>query len=212
MGTGEGNHNVEPKTGVASGSREGQPQTRVRPKHGKCRGRFQNSKCNSHIALALKFSEKKKNFTTYGNRSPSLGPFQSHQRLAPLAIQALNGSEWGGERRDGARRGHGFAGQNCAGAARSRGGIRRGSVSAGAWAAARRERKRLRNAEEARMATPSGKTMIPNPQASKRALSREASSEVPSKRKNSNPTSTLPRPSGPFVEGSIVRIAMENFL
>ncbi|CAO2584998.1 Structural maintenance of chromosomes protein 5 [Lemmus lemmus] len=62
------------------------------------------------------------------------------------------------------------------------------------------------------MATPSGKTMIPNPQASKRALSREASSEVPSKRKNSNPTSTLPRPSGPFVEGSIVRIAMENFL
>ncbi|KAK7805107.1 hypothetical protein U0070_002029 [Myodes glareolus] len=62
------------------------------------------------------------------------------------------------------------------------------------------------------MATPSGKTMIPNPQASKRALSREASSEVPSKRKTSNPTSTLPRPSGPFVEGSIVRIAMENFL
>lgn len=131
----------------------------------------------------------------------------SHQRFARLAIQALIGSGWGGE-----GRGHGFAGQNCAGAARSRGGVRRGSVSAGAWAAARRERKRLRNAEEARMATPSGKTMIPNPQASKRALSREASSEVPSKRKNSNPTSTLPRPSGPFVEGSIVRIAMENFL
>lgn len=62
------------------------------------------------------------------------------------------------------------------------------------------------------MATPSGKTMIPNPQASKRTLSSEASSEVPSKRRNSNPTSTLPRPSGPFVEGSIVRIAMENFL
>ncbi|XP_055469918.1 structural maintenance of chromosomes protein 5 isoform X1 [Psammomys obesus] len=62
------------------------------------------------------------------------------------------------------------------------------------------------------MATPSGKAAIPNPQASKRALPRDASSEVPSKRKNSNPTSTLPRPSEPFVEGSIVRIAMENFL
>ncbi|XP_021517886.1 structural maintenance of chromosomes protein 5 isoform X2 [Meriones unguiculatus] len=62
------------------------------------------------------------------------------------------------------------------------------------------------------MATPSGKAAIPNPQASKRALPRDAPSEVPSKRKNSNPTSTLPRPSEPFVEGSIVRIAMENFL
>ncbi|CAH6972095.1 Smc5 [Phodopus roborovskii] len=62
------------------------------------------------------------------------------------------------------------------------------------------------------MATPSGKPATVNPQASKRALPRDASSEVPSKKKNSNPTSTLPRPSGPFVEGSIVRIAMENFL
>ncbi|XP_052618687.1 structural maintenance of chromosomes protein 5 isoform X1 [Peromyscus californicus insignis] len=62
------------------------------------------------------------------------------------------------------------------------------------------------------MATPSGRAATPNPQASKRAFPRDASSEVPSKRKNSNPTSTLPRPSGSFVEGSIVRIAMENFL
>ncbi|EDM13015.1 SMC5 structural maintenance of chromosomes 5-like 1 (yeast) (predicted), isoform CRA_a [Rattus norvegicus] len=62
------------------------------------------------------------------------------------------------------------------------------------------------------MATPSGKAAAPNPQASKRSLPRDASSEFPSKRKNSNPTSTLPRPSGLFVEGSIVRIAMENFL
>ncbi|KAL6092464.1 hypothetical protein STEG23_022810 [Scotinomys teguina] len=49
----------------------------------------------------------------------------------------------------------------------------------------------------------------PNPPASKRPFPRDASSEVPSKRKSSNQTSTLPRP---FVEGSIVRIAMENFL
>ncbi|XP_021007399.1 structural maintenance of chromosomes protein 5 isoform X1 [Mus caroli] len=62
------------------------------------------------------------------------------------------------------------------------------------------------------MATPSGKAAPPNPQVSKRSLPRDASSEVPSKRKNSNPTPTLPRPSGTFVEGSIVRIAMENFL
>uniref|UniRef100_A0A8C6GZ28 Structural maintenance of chromosomes protein 5 n=1 Tax=Mus spicilegus TaxID=10103 RepID=A0A8C6GZ28_MUSSI len=62
------------------------------------------------------------------------------------------------------------------------------------------------------MATPSGKAAPPNPQVSKRSLPRDASSEVPSKRKNSNPLPTLPRPSGTFVEGSIVRIAMENFL
>lgn len=173
-------------------------------KHGKCGGRFQNSRCNSHIALALKFSEKKI------PKRVGIGPLvsvpssrTSGQHLWPFRPRPTVG---------GAGRGHSFAGQNCAGAARSQGGVRRGSVSAGAGAAARRERKRLRNAEEARMATPSGRTMIPNPQASKRALSREASSEVPSKRKNSNPTSTLPCPSGPFVEGSIVRIAMENFL
>lgn len=58
----------------------------------------------------------------------------------------------------------------------------------------------------------SGKAAPPNPQVSKRSLPRDASSEVPSKRKNSNPLPTLPRPSGTFVEGSIVRIAMENFL
>lgn len=40
-------------------AREGQSQIRTRPKHGKRRGRFQNSKCNSHIALKLKLSEKK---------------------------------------------------------------------------------------------------------------------------------------------------------
>ncbi|KAL1788264.1 structural maintenance of chromosomes protein 5 isoform X2 [Sigmodon hispidus] len=62
------------------------------------------------------------------------------------------------------------------------------------------------------MATPSVKAATPNPQASKRALPRDASSEVPSKRKNLIPTSALSRPSGLFVEGSIVRIAMENFL
>uniref|UniRef100_H9Z6R6 Structural maintenance of chromosomes protein 5 n=1 Tax=Macaca mulatta TaxID=9544 RepID=H9Z6R6_MACMU len=62
------------------------------------------------------------------------------------------------------------------------------------------------------MATPSKKTSTPSPQASKRALPRDPSSEVPSKRKN--PASQLPlvQSSGPFVEGSIVRISMENFL
>uniref|UniRef100_A0A671EF33 Structural maintenance of chromosomes protein 5 n=1 Tax=Rhinolophus ferrumequinum TaxID=59479 RepID=A0A671EF33_RHIFE len=58
------------------------------------------------------------------------------------------------------------------------------------------------------MATPSGKTSTPTPLASKRAAPRDPSSEVPSKRKSSAP----PLPAGPFVEGSIVRIAMENFL
>ncbi|XP_007937716.1 structural maintenance of chromosomes protein 5 [Orycteropus afer afer] len=70
------------------------------------------------------------------------------------------------------------------------------------------------------MATPSRKTSTPNVQASKRVLPRDPSSEIPSKRKSSAPstlppTSLLPVPlhsSGPFVEGSIVRIAMENFL
>ncbi|XP_075416668.1 structural maintenance of chromosomes protein 5 isoform X1 [Tenrec ecaudatus] len=68
------------------------------------------------------------------------------------------------------------------------------------------------------MAAPSGKTSTPSPQTSKRVLPRDPSSEIPSKRRTSAP-STLPslppappQPSGPFVEGSIVRIAMENFL
>ncbi|XP_053430794.1 structural maintenance of chromosomes protein 5 isoform X2 [Nycticebus coucang] len=62
------------------------------------------------------------------------------------------------------------------------------------------------------MATPSRKTSTPTPGASKRALSRDSSSEVPSKRKNSAPQPALLPSSGPFVEGSIVRISMENFL
>ncbi|XP_054357680.1 structural maintenance of chromosomes protein 5 isoform X4 [Pongo pygmaeus] len=82
----------------------------------------------------------------------------------------------------------------------------------GVWAAGRWERKSLWVAEEARMATPSKKTSTPSPQASKRALPRDPSSEVPSKRKNSAPQLPLLQSSGPFVEGSIVRISMENFL
>uniref|UniRef100_A0A8D2IEK4 Structural maintenance of chromosomes protein 5 n=1 Tax=Urocitellus parryii TaxID=9999 RepID=A0A8D2IEK4_UROPR len=63
------------------------------------------------------------------------------------------------------------------------------------------------------MATPSRKTANPSPLASKRAFPRDPSSEVPSKRKNlAPPPSSLLQSSGPFVEGSIVRIAMENFL
>uniref|UniRef100_A0A2K6AJ47 Structural maintenance of chromosomes protein 5 n=1 Tax=Mandrillus leucophaeus TaxID=9568 RepID=A0A2K6AJ47_MANLE len=62
------------------------------------------------------------------------------------------------------------------------------------------------------MATPSKKTSTPSPQASKRALPRDPSSEVPSKRKNPAPQLPLVQSSGPFVEGSIVRISMENFL
>lgn len=158
----------------------------------------------------LKFSEKK---IPQGNRTSSLSPFQPHRQSASPASRArIGGGRRGGARRGETGRGLGFAGQNRAGAARPRGGVRRGSVSAGAWSAARRERKPPRKVEEARMATPSGRAATPNPQASKRAFPRDASSEVPSKRKNSNPTSTLPRPSGSFVEGSIVRIAMENFL
>ncbi|XP_054439010.1 structural maintenance of chromosomes protein 5 isoform X2 [Pteronotus mesoamericanus] len=62
------------------------------------------------------------------------------------------------------------------------------------------------------MATSSRKTTTPSPLASKRALPRDPSSEVPSKSsKSSAPPLPLPS-SGPFVEGSIVRIAMENFL
>ncbi|XP_008568269.1 PREDICTED: structural maintenance of chromosomes protein 5 [Galeopterus variegatus] len=60
------------------------------------------------------------------------------------------------------------------------------------------------------MAPPSRKTSAPGPLASKRALPRDPSSEVPSKRNNSAPP--LLQTSGPFVEGSIVRILMENFL
>ncbi|KAM9207536.1 structural maintenance of chromosomes protein 5 isoform 2-T2 [Dugong dugon] len=70
------------------------------------------------------------------------------------------------------------------------------------------------------MATPSRRTSTPSSQASKRVLPRDPSSEVPSKRKSSAPSTLPPTPllppplrsSGPFVEGSIVRIAMENFL
>ncbi|XP_057576260.1 structural maintenance of chromosomes protein 5 isoform X2 [Hippopotamus amphibius kiboko] len=60
------------------------------------------------------------------------------------------------------------------------------------------------------MATPSRKTSTPSPLASKRTLPRDPSSEVPSKKKSSAPPPL--QSSGPFVEGSIVRIAMENFL
>uniref|UniRef100_A0A667HLV8 Structural maintenance of chromosomes protein 5 n=1 Tax=Lynx canadensis TaxID=61383 RepID=A0A667HLV8_LYNCA len=65
------------------------------------------------------------------------------------------------------------------------------------------------------MATPSRKTSTPSSLASKRALPRDPSSEVPSKRKSSAPPAPPPLPlqsSRPFVEGSIVRIVMENFL
>ncbi|XP_032333700.1 structural maintenance of chromosomes protein 5 isoform X2 [Camelus ferus] len=67
------------------------------------------------------------------------------------------------------------------------------------------------------MATPSRKTSTSSPLASKRALPRDPSSEVPSKKKSSAPQAAPPpslplQSSGPFVEGSIVRIAMENFL
>ncbi|XP_055434263.1 structural maintenance of chromosomes protein 5 isoform X1 [Bubalus kerabau] len=64
------------------------------------------------------------------------------------------------------------------------------------------------------MATPSRKTSTQSPLASKRAILSDPSSEVLCKKKSSVPPAA-PRPlpsSGPFVEGSIVRIAMENFL
>ncbi|XP_054996590.1 structural maintenance of chromosomes protein 5 isoform X2 [Sorex araneus] len=73
------------------------------------------------------------------------------------------------------------------------------------------------------MATPSRRTSAPGPLPSKRAHPRDSASEVPSKRRSSAPPAPVPMPaaaaappplqaSGPFVEGSIVRIAMENFL
>ncbi|XP_023577686.1 structural maintenance of chromosomes protein 5 isoform X2 [Octodon degus] len=54
--------------------------------------------------------------------------------------------------------------------------------------------------------------LAPAPAALKRALPADPSSEVPSKRKTSGPLLSRLPPSGPFVEGSIVRIVMENFL
>ncbi|XP_024907157.1 structural maintenance of chromosomes protein 5 isoform X3 [Pteropus alecto] len=62
------------------------------------------------------------------------------------------------------------------------------------------------------MATPSRKTSTPTPLPSKRPPPRDPSSEVPSKRRTSAPPAPPLPSSGPFVEGSIVRIAMENFL
>ncbi|XP_073908118.1 structural maintenance of chromosomes protein 5 isoform X2 [Castor canadensis] len=62
------------------------------------------------------------------------------------------------------------------------------------------------------MATPSRKASTSSSLASKRVLPTDPSSEVPSKRKNPTPPSSQLPSSGPFVEGSIVRIAMENFL
>nr|XP_055166038.1 structural maintenance of chromosomes protein 5 isoform X2 [Nyctereutes procyonoides] len=64
------------------------------------------------------------------------------------------------------------------------------------------------------MATPSRKSSTPSTVASKRALPRDPPSEVPSKRRSSAPSAPPPPPpsSRPFVEGSIVRIVMENFL
>ncbi|XP_044776743.1 structural maintenance of chromosomes protein 5 isoform X2 [Neomonachus schauinslandi] len=66
------------------------------------------------------------------------------------------------------------------------------------------------------MATPSRKTSTSSSLVSKRALPRDPSSEVPSKRKSSAPPAPPPplplQSSRPFVEGSIVRIVMENFL
>ncbi|KAM8803761.1 structural maintenance of chromosomes protein 5 isoform 2-T2 [Rhynchonycteris naso] len=61
------------------------------------------------------------------------------------------------------------------------------------------------------MATSSRKTSPASALASKRTLPGDPSSEAPSKRKSLALPLPLPS-SGPFVEGSIVRIAMENFL
>lgn len=149
--------------------------------------------------------------------------------LSPVCCSALSGAPVlrGGEqkalggpadaagpelRRRGARSRERARGSERAGAVR---GSSRGSRALGrlgAWAAGRWERKSLWGAEEARMATSSKKTSTPSPQASKRALPRDPSSEVPSKRKNPAPQLPLVQSSGPFVEGSIVRISMENFL
>lgn len=112
-------------------------------------------------------------------------------------------------------------GLDCAGAGRARGGVARRSLRAGVgrWsvgAAGLWERKPRPGREAARMATPSRKTSTPSPLAPKRAFPRDPSSEVPNKKKSSAPPAALPplplQSSGPFVEGSIVRIAMENFL
>ncbi|XP_066224105.1 structural maintenance of chromosomes protein 5 isoform X1 [Saccopteryx leptura] len=61
------------------------------------------------------------------------------------------------------------------------------------------------------MATSSRKTPTASALASKRTLPGDPSSEAPSKRRSLALPLSLPS-SGPFVEGSIVRIAMENFL
>ena len=110
-------------------------------------------------------------------------------------------------------------GRDCAGAgagsrAVARRAVRAGVGRRGAGAVGRWERKPQPRRETARMATPSRKTSTQSPLASKRAILSDPSSEVPSKKKSSVPPAA-PRPlpsSGPFVEGSIVRIAMENFL
>ncbi|XP_063106135.1 structural maintenance of chromosomes protein 5 isoform X2 [Cavia porcellus] len=62
------------------------------------------------------------------------------------------------------------------------------------------------------MATPGRRSPTPTPMALKRALPADPSSEVPSKRRNSGPLRSRQPSSRPFVEGSIVRITMENFL
>ncbi|XP_066113209.1 structural maintenance of chromosomes protein 5 isoform X2 [Saccopteryx bilineata] len=61
------------------------------------------------------------------------------------------------------------------------------------------------------MAASSRKTSTASALASKRTLPGDPSSEAPSKRRSLALPLSLPS-SGPFVEGSIVRIAMENFL
>lgn len=87
--------------------------------------------------------------------------------------------------------------------------VRAGAGRQGAECAGRWERKPPWGRGDARMATSSEKTSTPTPLASKRPLPKDPSSEVPSKKKSAAPPLSL---SGHFVEGSIVRIAMENFL
>lgn len=110
-------------------------------------------------------------------------------------------------------------GRDCAGARAGSRAVARRAIRAGvgrrrAGAVGRWERKPQPGRETARMATPSRKTSTQSPLASKRALMSDPSSEVPSKKKSSVPPAAPPPlpSSGPFVEGSIVRIAMENFL
>ncbi|XP_058513341.1 structural maintenance of chromosomes protein 5 isoform X2 [Ochotona princeps] len=62
------------------------------------------------------------------------------------------------------------------------------------------------------MASSGSKAPTAGAPASKRALPREPASEVPSKRRGAAPQAPLPPAAGRFVEGSIVRISMENFL